>query len=128
MKRRPRPPLGTTMFCVLEHRYYIPGRAGPAFEYVVFEGKVKGYIEGGWVDMMLRGVGADGGVELVERRLQDIGTKVFHTAVEAARLARDMTEDYERRWAWMARWGDIPLRRPWAALLMEESTRSPFYV
>lgn len=122
MKRQTRPPLGTTMFCVLEHLYYIPGRAGPDKEFVVFEGKITGYHEGGWVDMELRGRGPEGYPETAHRRLQDIGTKVFHTAVEAAVLARDMTEDYERRWAWTERWGDVPLRRPWERLLKEAMT------
>ena len=122
MKRQTRPPLGTTMFCVQEHRYYIPGRAGPALEYVIFEGKVVGYYDGpGWADIQLRGRGAHG-IETIHRRLKDIGAKVFHTDVEAARLARDMTEDYERRWAWTERWGDVPLRRPWEQLLKEAMT------
>lgn len=119
MKRQTRPPLGTTMFCVQEHLYYIPGRAGPALEYVIFEGEVVGYYDGpGWVDIQLRGRSANG-VDTVHRRLKDVGTKIFTTAQEAAMLARDMTEDYERRWAWTERWGDVPLRRPWEQLLKE---------
>ena len=119
MKHQTRPPLGTTMFCVQEHLYYIPGRAGPALEYVIFEGEVVGYYDGpGWVDIRLRGR-SDKGVEIVRRRLKDIGAKIFTTAQEAAMLARDMTEDYERRWAWTERWGDVPLRRPWEQLLKE---------
>jgi hypothetical protein len=55
--------------------------------------------------------------------VQEIGKKVFYTAREAADLARKTTEDYERRWAWTARWGDIPLRRPWEHLLREEATK-----
>lgn len=119
MKRQTRPPLGTTMFCVQEHLYYIPGRAGPALEYVIFEGEVVGYYDGhGWVDIQLHGRSANG-VDTIHRRLKDIGTKIFTTAREAAMLAGDMTEDYERRWSWTERWGDVPLRRPWEQLLKE---------
>lgn len=122
MKRQTRPPKGTRMFCVQEHLYYIPGRAGPAMEYVVFEGQVIGYYDGpGWVDIQLCGSGDGGGIEIVHRRLMDIGTKVFFTAGEAAVLAQEMTEDYEKRWAWTERWGDVPLRRPWEHLLKEET-------
>ena len=123
-KRQTRPQKGTTMFCVQEHLYYTPGRAGPAKEYVVFEGKVAGFYDGpGWVDIQLQGRGADG-TETVHRRLMDIGTKVFFTAREAAELARDMTEDYEKRWAWTERWGDVPLRRPWEHLFRVEPERA----
>lgn len=120
MGGRGRPPLGTTMFCVREHLYYIPGRAGPAKEYVIFEGEIVDYYDGpGWVDVKLKGRDADGYVQTIHRRLKDIGVKIFFTAREAAVLARDMTEDYERRWAWTERWGDVPLRRPWEQLLKE---------
>lgn len=121
MKHQTLPPLGTTMFSVQEHLYYTPGRAGPAKEYVIFEGKVVGYYEGpGWVDIQMHGCGANG-VGTIHRRLKDIGSQIFFTDREAALLAQKMTEDYERRWAWTERWGDVPLRRPWEHLLKEET-------
>lgn len=49
-------------------------------------------------------------------RLKDVGEKVFYTPREAAVLAKQMTEKYERTWAWM---NDPPMRRTWAHLLEE---------
>jgi hypothetical protein len=96
VKRKGYPPIGTAMYCVREHLYREPGRAGPKMEYVAFCGEVVAYLY---------------------PVVQDVGEKVFYTAREAAELAQSMTEDYERRWAWTARWGDVPLRRPWKNLL-----------
>ena len=122
-KKTTRPSVGTTMFCVCEHLYYISGRAGPAKEYVIFEGVVTGYHDAGWVDVTLEGRDADGHMETVHRRLKDIGSTLFFTVREAALLAESMTEDYERRWGWTERWGDVPLRRPWQVYLDEAATR-----
>ena len=115
-----RPPVGTQLYVVREHLYYKPGRAGPLMEYVVCHGRVKGYIEGGYVQIVLviENAGAN---NMGYPKLSDIGKKVFYTAREAALLAKAMTEDYERRWAWTERWRDIPLRRPWENLLKEDS-------
>jgi hypothetical protein len=117
------PPIGTAMYCVREHLYYVPGRAGPKTEYVVFCGEVAEHLGGNRQEFRLCGKGPEGHTELAYPMAQDIGEKVFYTAREAAELARSMTEDYERRWAWITRWGgdDIPLRRPWEHLLQEEA-------
>ena len=114
-----RPTIGTTMYCVREHLYYKPDRTSPYMEYVVCAGRVKGYIEGGYVQivLVLKNAGAN---NMDYPRLSDIGKKVFYTAREAALLAKAMTEDYERRWGWMAT--EIPLRRPWAELLKQEES------
>jgi hypothetical protein len=122
-EKRNYPPVGTMMYCVREHLYYVPGRVGVKTEYVVFCGKVVEHIGGNLKEFRLRGKGPDGHTECVYRTVQEIGKKVFYTAREAADLARKTTEDYERRWAWTARWGDIPLRRPWEHLLREEATK-----
>jgi hypothetical protein len=89
-------------------------------EYVVFCGEVTGHLGGNRQEFRLRGKSPYGYIELSYPTLQDIGKKVFYTAREAAELARRTTEDYERRWGWTARWGDIPLRRSWEHLLQEE--------
>ena len=111
-----KPPVGTQLYVVREHLYYKPERAGPLMEYVVCPGRVKGYIKGGYVQivLVLENAGAN---NMGYPKLSDIGKKVFYAAREAALLAKQETEDYERRWAWTERWGDIPLRRPWQELL-----------
>jgi hypothetical protein len=120
-EKRNFPPVGTAMYCVREHLYYVPGRAGPKLEYTVFSGEVAEHLGGPRQEFRLCGKDANGHISLEYPRLQDIGKTVFYTAREAAELARSMTEDYERRWAWITRWGgdDIPLRRPWEHLLEE---------
>lgn len=116
-----KPPVGTTMYCVKEHLYYEGGRTGPKMEHVVFCGEVVEHFGGSRQEFRLCGKkGLDGCIKLAFHTLQDIGKSVFFTAREAAELAERMTKDYERRWAWTARWGDIPLRRPWEHLLQEE--------
>ena len=113
-----RPPVGTKLYVVREHLYYKPGRAAPDLEYAVYSGRVKGYIEGGYVQIkiLLENAGPN---NLAYPKLGDIGKSVFYTAHDAALLAEAKTEDYERRWAWTERWGNIPLRRPWKELLNE---------
>lgn len=116
--RRGAPPIGTTLYVVREHLYYADGRVGPLLEYGVYAGRLRGFIEGGYVQMelLLEKAGAN---NLAFPKLNALGKTVFYTAREAALLAKEMTEDYERRWAWTAQWGDVPLRRPWANLLTE---------
>lgn len=114
-----RPPIGTTFYVVREHLYYVLNRAGPMLEYIVCAGKVRRFIIGNRAEMelILENAGAN---NLAYPEIKEIGKTVFHTAREAALLAKAMTEDYERRWAWTERWGDVPLRRPWEHLLTEE--------
>lgn len=116
--KRGAPPIGTTLYVVQEHLYYEKGRAGPLLEYSVYAGRLRGFIEGGYVQMKIELEHA-GANNLAYPKLNAIGKTVFLTAREAALLAKEMTEDYERRWAFTARWGDVPLRRPWANLLTE---------
>ena len=109
-----RPPVGTEMFCVIEHLYYDrEKRTAPFLEYCVLSGKIKRYNELHRVEMVLVGPGPDKHIEMVSRNLKDIGTKVFYSAKDAALLAKRMTEDYERRWGWTGE----TLRRPWEHLL-----------
>ncbi len=117
-KRRGAPPIGTMLYVVREHLYYTDGRASPLLEYVVCAGELRRLIEGKRVSMELVLKNA-GSTNLAYPRVGDIGKTAFYTAQEAAALAKQMTEDYEKRWSWTARWGDVPLRRPWEELLKE---------
>ena len=108
MARVERPEIGTEMYAVFEHHYYIPGHAAPVMEYCVCKGAVRGFFAGGYTEVSLLFTGPDGFPEPDYRRLDDIGKKLFYTAAEAAALAKSMTEKYERTWA-----GSAPRSFPW---------------
>lgn len=116
MKRERRPEIGTTMYSVHEHLYYVPGRAAPVTEYCVCGAEVRGFFEGGYVEICLTGKIPDRGMVPYRYPLKDVGMRVFYTPREAAVLAKQMTEQYERTWAWTK---DPPMRRPWEHLLEE---------
>lgn len=97
-----RPDIGTKMYSVREHLYYIQNHAGPLLEYCVCEAEVTGFFEGGYVEVRLRGKSPEGFMTPYFYKLSEIGTRVFYTAEEAARLAKDMTERYEKTWAGLA--------------------------
>ena len=113
-----RPPVGSVMYDVHEHLYYIPDHAGPVKEYVVAAGEVTGFFEGGFVEICLRGRVADRVVPS-RRKLSDIGKTVFYTAREAALHAKELTEKYERTWSGISK--DPPMRRTWEFYLEEET-------
>lgn len=117
-KRKERPAVGTKMYVVNEHRYYIPNRAAPVLEYCVCEGEVQGFFEGRWVDICLRGEIPGKGMVPQYYPLKTIGEKIFYTPREAAELAKRMTEECESSCLWG---DDPPMRRPWAHLLEDET-------
>lgn len=80
MARVERPEIGTEMYAVFEHRYYIPGHAAPVMEYCVCKGAVRGFFAGGYTEVSLLFTGPDGFPEPDYRRLDDIGKKLFYTA------------------------------------------------
>lgn len=114
MKREKRPEIGATMYSVQEHLYYIPDRASPVREYCVCEAEVRGFFVGGYVEICLTGKIPGKGIVPYRYPLKDVGKQVFYTPHEAAVLAKQMTEKYERTWGWMR---DPPMRRTWAHLL-----------
>ncbi len=115
------PPLGTILYTVHEHLYHRPGRAGPFEEYVVFAGEIMEHLHGPKKLMRLDGPAPEGHILCDYRSFFDLGKTVFFSAREAALQAKAKTEDYERRWAWTEKYGDVPLRRPWESLLKEEA-------
>ena len=115
-KRIQRPPVGSKMYSVCEHLYYVKGEPGPLLEYCVVEGEVTGFYKGGYVEICLVGLYPEYRTPY-RRRLSDIGKAVFYTPKEAALLAKTMTESYEKTWWWMDK---PPLRRTWECYLNEE--------
>lgn len=116
MPRNTRPEIGTKMYSVHEHLYYIEKHAGPVLEYCVCEAEVTGFFQGGYTEVCLVGLSPEGYRTPYRYKLSDIGSKVFYTAKEAAQLAQKMTEQYERTWGWIGA-PDIQLRRTWEKYL-----------
>lgn len=114
--KKNRPEIGTTLWSVHEHLYYIPGRAAPVKEYCVCESQVRNYIEGNFIQIVLVGKGPDGYREMHYFKLSELGKCVFFSPMEAAELAKQVTEKYEQTWGWT---GDPPLRRTWEKYLQE---------
>jgi len=117
-KHEKRPEIGTTMYSVNEHLYHIPGRTAPVMEYCVTEATVQGYFKGGYIEICLLGKLPGRGMTPYRYPLKDVGVRVFYTPREAAELAKQMTEKYERTWSWT---GDPPVRRTWVHLLEDAS-------
>lgn len=107
-----RPAIGTKMYVVHEHLYYIPGHAGPVMEYCVCETEVRGFFTGGYTEVRLVGPSPNGYITPYSYKLSKINKCVFYTPTEAAVLARKMTERYEQIWGWLGT-PNIPMRRPW---------------
>ena len=125
MKKQKRPEIGTIMWDVHENLYDDRAvSAAPLKEYVVTPGEVKGFFEGGYVDMRLVGPIPKGDRSFPTPRyhkVSNIGKTVFYTAHEAAELAKKMTEDYDKAWRWT---DDPPMRRTWEKYLEEHEEYS----
>ena len=111
-----KPDIGTKMYSVHEHLYYIKEKAAPILEYCVCEAEVTGFFKGGFEEICLIGYSPKGFMTPYRYKLSDVGKKVFYTAKEAAELAREMTDTYESTWGWLGE-PDIPMRRPWNNIL-----------
>ena len=111
--------IGKTLYFVMEHLYYEPEHAGPKLEYVVCSGEIKAFLEGPKKLVRLYGFGPDACKIVEYRSVRELGKTLFLTEREAALHAKVKTEDYEKRFGWTERWGDVPLRRPWEKLLGE---------
>lgn len=120
--RTQKPPIGTSMWHVLEHLYYEKTRAGPLMEYVVREARVTGYFQGGYTEIRLTGKNSGGYLTPFSYPLSDIGRRLFYTPEEAARLAKRMTEDEEKKL-----WCREPLRRPWAEYIIPEAEQTSLF-
>lgn len=114
--RRQKPKIGTEMYCVCEHLYYIQDHAGPVMEYCVCKGTVRDFFRGSYTEICLHIMGPDGFPRPWRCKLSDVGKRLFFTAEEAAVAARDMTEKYEKTWGWIGA-PEFPMARPWANLL-----------
>ena len=51
-----KPEVGTKMYAVKEHRYYVKDKPAPLLEYCVCEMEVTGFYKGGYVEICLTGI------------------------------------------------------------------------
>lgn len=109
-KKMENPKIGTKMYAAKEHLYYVKGCSSPLREYCVYEGIVKDIRKVGYTELCLKAKDVDGYEELFYYPIKEIGKSVFYTPEEAALLARDKTEQYEKTWERML---EEPLRRTW---------------
>ena len=107
-----RPDIGTKMYSVHENHYYVPGKAAPEKEYIVTEAEVREFFTGRFTEIKLISLSTQYR-EVYFYKLSDIGKRLFYTPAEAALLAKEMTEKYEKTW------GET-LRRTWEIYLDKE--------
>ena len=107
---------GTVLWYVIEHLYYVPGRAGPLQEYCVSSGILTGYYDGTrYTEFCIRGY--EPGKGCVPRRYKTavLGKCVFLNPWDAARLAKQWTEHEEKAF-WFCH--EEPMRRTWEKWLI----------
>lgn len=114
-----KPDIGTEMYFVEEHRYYVAGCAGPVLEYCVCSGRVRGFYKKGYEEIVISGKSPQGYMTPYRFKISDVGIKAFYTPKEAAILAKEMTKKYEDTWGWLGK-PDIPMRRTWEVYLDDE--------
>lgn len=96
-----RPPVGTKVYGVHEHLYYVPNCPWPLLKYVVSEGAVTGYFVGHYVSICTVETLPGRGRVPYRYRLNDVGEELFFTREEAETLAAKLTaekgDQYEQK-------------------------------
>ena len=116
MKKRPE--IGSAMWDVLENLYYDKSKSvAPLKEFVVSEGKVRGFLTISYTSMFLVGPVGERASVVREYRLADIGKRVFFTAGEAAFYAKKLSDKYDQTWERISK--GCPIRRTWEKYLCE---------
>lgn len=118
MVRTKKPEIGTKMYSVHEHLYYIKGYPAPLLEYVVCVAKVTGFYTKGYTEVFLTGKDPEGYNTPYIYPMKAIGKSLFYTAKEAVEHAKLLTERYEHTWGWLGT-PNIPMRRTWKYYLID---------
>lgn len=108
MKRR-KVDIGDTVYLVVEHLYYVPGRAAPLFEYRIVKGTVAELIIGGYTQAKVRTI-EDGIVNLHYPNVAGFGKTFFGDYDSAVEHAEQLAEDYDNTWSGI---NGETIRRPW---------------
>lgn len=112
-----RPEIGTPIYIVAEHLYYIPARRAPLKEFVVVPGKIEGYYTGRYVEIISKAILPEKGRTPLYFKLSQLDKAfVFLTAKGAALFAKELTEREERSSLFTA-CGYPPIRRTWEEYL-----------
>lgn len=120
-----KPEPGTKVWFVCEHFYCRPGadKYQPEYEFMVYQGEVMSYRVGNWTDVEIRYRSEEGPVKLTDIVLRADKQTIFDNPRDAALLAKEMTDDYLRRWGWCWNkdmWPDRPpMPRRWEKYLTE---------
>jgi hypothetical protein len=121
-----KPEIGTMVWFVTEHFWRRPGatKYQPEYEYMVFQGEVRGYRVGNWTDVtILYRDGDPGPIELIDIALSAEKQKIFDNPRDAALYAQELTNEYLKHWGWVwskDMWPDRPpMPRRWEKYLTE---------
>lgn len=116
IKQRVLPDVGMPVWYVCEHFYYVPGHAGPYFEYVVCQGIVAKYYQRNCkLEFKVDGFNGAGHPTPSYFLASELDKKVFVTEKAATHHAQQLTDDYENKWSYMD--PRCPLRRSWESFL-----------
>lgn len=116
LKREEWPKIGTQLYFVCEHFYTTKERVSNT-EYAICSGELTGYNDNGRLTLMrIVGPNAYGYMTPHYYKPQEIGSKVFYSAKEAAYLAKQWSDRYDKVWGAM----EPPIRRPWEHLIEED--------
>ena len=118
-----KPPIGTKVWYVTEHFWRRPGaeKYQPEYEFMVYEGEVLDYREGGWTDVHIRYRAEEGYIKLIDIMLTAKEQKIFDNPRDAALRAKRLTEEHLKHWGWQWKmYPDMPhMPRRWEKYLVE---------
>ena len=116
-----KPEIGSKVWFACEHFYHRPNmdKYQPEYEFMIYEGEVKGYRTGNWTDINIRYQCEEGYIKLIDIKLDADKPTIFDNPKDAAMMAQRMTEDYVKRWGWVWRMHpDMPpMPRRWEKYL-----------
>lgn len=120
-----KPEIGAKVWFAHEHLWRRPDteKYQPEYEFMVYEGEVRGYRTGGWTDVQIRYRDGDPGpIKLIDVALSADRPTIFDNPRDAALYARELTEEYLKRWGWVWRmYPDMPpMPRRWEKYLEDE--------
>lgn len=100
---------GDTVYLLVEHLYYVDGRAAPLFEYRIVKGTVVELILGGYTQAKVRTV-EDGIVCLHYPNCAGFGKTFFADYESAVKYGEFVAEKYDDMWSGI---NGETIRRPW---------------